>query len=1179
MRSVDPFYAGTGSVDIRFTDKSWLSDDDSLIDSKGRSVYPSADLSALAGGKWYYRSIALPDSLAGKTIDYFVFKALNAYSSGEFETHIADVKIINQEATKLLAYGGGEVKNGGLVAARNAYVSVSRNQSASGVGEPSGDYLRGTLYAQTVTSTSASVRISSEPYEIQPGDCLEYDITTFGNTLSNSGFGVDLTLQSGEDIRFSGWKDQNAITGSAGYDITHYTAGKWYHRKISIGNSAGDTITQWMLRGELATPENIGIDGRFYPFGVDNIRITNNGRVVKTIYEDGAPAEATMVRRTNNDLVVVASTPVVPQKPLNTVPSMTLRSEDDPVISYSVKDFGAKGDGKSDDTNAIQGALFAAQAIGGGTVFVPAGRYVVQGSLYIPSKVTLRGEWQDPTAGGAGKGTILMAYSGKGDESSYSFLGCEIGSGLSNISVWYPEQDASNPVAYPWTIQNYNQNMDIRNITLYNSYKGIKVGPRSSGTFKGENVFATTLQKGFEIDCNFDVPRLINWTIAPDIWANSGLPGAPAGDALNALRTYLVNNLEAIRAGRVDWLTIYGLKVDYAKIGVRSEEAKIIEPNTITEDGAFSNMAQLTLTNVNTGFELGLMSTIGFSMSGGLIQANQGQNPVAIHTNSAFRSSAAFDGLTILSTGRAVLQEGNGLVNLQNCTVNAWDTSEAAIDGKSGSLMVNGCSFAKSGKHIQIASGFKGFTANGNTFAGSPSLTVASGVPAAIDHAAADFTKTGDSNVHNFRAEPKAGTSKVFDVTAYGAKADGESDDTAAIQKAIDAAESAGGGIVYFPAGQYCVRGALDVKDKVELRGVNAGQHHSRTAASILELYTGRGKADGTAAITLRSNAGVKGLDFFYPEQYSWNIVPYSWTIQSKGAGNYVINSTFVNSYQGLDFGTYNGDKHYISSVGGAFVKTGIFLGNTPTYGTMQHTQLIMHYWTSYVAYGCTPENTSNTFETLVYKQQAKQLVAYRFGDVKNESMLQCFTWLANIGNQFIDQGKGGFDGKMVVCGIDGNFINLDVQQVTRLDVVSPFLYVHGLTGYSDLRSYLHTHETNTGTVRLIGVCAGNASFPNDGVLAEGGEVILQQVNYAGSAQRNNVKVTGGKVRIYGMSTWPCTTAYVGGDPTDLTLGKGAQADVIGWFTINRPENKPTFQLSDASGGGYKAKSILDIKQ
>lgn len=179
--------------------------------------------------------------------------------------------------------------------------------------------------------------------------------------------------------------------------------------------------------------------------------------------------------------------------------------------------------------------------------------------------------------------------------------------------------------------------------------------------------------------------------------------------------------------------------------------------------------------------------------------------------------------------------------------MNAWDTSEAAIDGKSGSLMVNGCSFAKSGKHIQIASGFKGFTANGNTFAGSPSLTVASGVPAAIDHAAADFTKTGDSNVHNFRAEPKAGTSKVFDVTAYGAKADGESDDTAAIQKAIDAAASAGGGIVYFPAGQYCVRGALDVKDKVELRGVNArpapfpdGGLHSRTVYGPRERLTAR---------------------------------------------------------------------------------------------------------------------------------------------------------------------------------------------------------------------------------------------------------------------------------------------------------------------------------------------------
>lgn len=48
-----------------------------------------------------------------------------------------------------------------------------------------------------------------------------------------------------------------------------------------------------------------------------------------------------------------------------------------------------------------------------------------------------------------------------------------------------------------------------------------------------------------------------------------------------------------------------------------------------------------------------------------------------------------------------------------------------------------------------------------------------------------------------------------FDVTAYGATGDGLTDDTVAIQDAIDAAAAAGGGVVYFPAGVYVVGGAL----------------------------------------------------------------------------------------------------------------------------------------------------------------------------------------------------------------------------------------------------------------------------------------------------------------------------------------------------------------------------------
>ena len=59
-----------------------------------------------------------------------------------------------------------------------------------------------------------------------------------------------------------------------------------------------------------------------------------------------------------------------------------------------------------------------------------------------------------------------------------------------------------------------------------------------------------------------------------------------------------------------------------------------------------------------------------------------------------------------------------------------------------------------------------------------------------------------------FAAAPSGGL-PWFDVTDYGAVHDGSTDDTPAIQGAIDAAEAAGGGVVFFPRGVYAVSGAL----------------------------------------------------------------------------------------------------------------------------------------------------------------------------------------------------------------------------------------------------------------------------------------------------------------------------------------------------------------------------------
>ncbi len=57
---------------------------------------------------------------------------------------------------------------------------------------------------------------------------------------------------------------------------------------------------------------------------------------------------------------------------------------------YNVRSYGAKGDGTTVDSAAIQAAINAASAAGGGTVYLPAATYVC-GGVYLASNVTLAG--------------------------------------------------------------------------------------------------------------------------------------------------------------------------------------------------------------------------------------------------------------------------------------------------------------------------------------------------------------------------------------------------------------------------------------------------------------------------------------------------------------------------------------------------------------------------------------------------------------------------------------------------------------------------------------------------------------------------------------------------------------------------------------------------------------------
>ena len=95
-------------------------------------------------------------------------------------------------------------------------------------------------------------------------------------------------------------------------------------------------------------------------------------------------------------------------------------------------------------------------------------------------------------------------------------------------------------------------------------------------------------------------------------------------------------------------------------------------------------------------------------------------------------------------------------------------------------------------------------------------------------------------------------------VKEYGAKADGKSDDTQAIQRALDAAVKKGG-ICFLPSGNYRLNGSLFVPVGVTLKGSNDGvPHSSHPIGTVLHIYGGKNNAFAAPAISLKSNASVK---------------------------------------------------------------------------------------------------------------------------------------------------------------------------------------------------------------------------------------------------------------------------------------------------------------------------------
>ena len=69
------------------------------------------------------------------------------------------------------------------------------------------------------------------------------------------------------------------------------------------------------------------------------------------------------------------------------------------VADFDATGYGADRSGRKDSTKAIQQALYDCQDAGGGTVWLPVGKYRVTDTLEVHAFCTLRGDRRDPDQG------------------------------------------------------------------------------------------------------------------------------------------------------------------------------------------------------------------------------------------------------------------------------------------------------------------------------------------------------------------------------------------------------------------------------------------------------------------------------------------------------------------------------------------------------------------------------------------------------------------------------------------------------------------------------------------------------------------------------------------------------------------------------------------------------------
>ena len=378
---------------------------------------------------------------------------------------------------------------------------------------------------------------------------------------------------------------------------------------------------------------------------------------------------------------------------------------------YSVRDFGAAGDGKTDDTGAFQKALDAAGAAGGGTVYASRGNYFFAGHLTVPSAVTLKGMWESVPSHlglrnrGLAKptddGTTFLVTEGRGSEDGPAFITLTQNSTLKGVVLYYPEQNhGDEPAAYPWAIAMRGKNPAVLAVELLNAYNGIDAAHNERHLIR--DVSGQPLRRGVYVDDIYDIGRIENvhfnpwWSTEPKLFQWQQAHG------------------EAFIIGRSDWQYMFntfcfGYAVGYKFIQTR---AGVCNGNFlgIGADDCFTAVV------VENAAPMALL------ISNGEFVSFHGPDPTMVCVETNNTGSVRFVNCAFWGPCNQIAKiAGRGTVGFSDCTFMQWDhknEGRAALQIASGSVLVRGCEFQQDKPQLELGKEVRRAVISDNLFKG-----------------------------------------------------------------------------------------------------------------------------------------------------------------------------------------------------------------------------------------------------------------------------------------------------------------------------------------------------------------------------------------------------------------------------------------------------------------------------